>query len=372
MPVKHLSNFFRYQANVLLILAAVVLVNWAGQISAQAKDKWYPIKINVWDPPFNTDLKRHDGEYVALEKAEKAWKLCVSIPHLKDPYWGAVNFGLIDEAKRLGVGLRLVEAGGYDYLANQRKQIVECMSSGADALIVASISADGVNDLVEKYVNLGKPVIDFINGMSSKKMSASSAVNYYDSGFAIGGYIRKLYSASGKTVKIAWFPGPQGATWVAQGDRGFRTALDDPHFDIVASAKGDTGRATQGALVRAALDAHPDIDAITGTTVTAEAAIEILRRRGLDKKVRVFAYYYSPGVHRGIRRGSVVAAPTDLQAVQARMSVDLAVRILEKKPYLKHIGPKVIVIDKKNIRKFDVTTSLPPRGFRPIFSVNNW
>ena len=372
MLVKPAHKSLGRSANIMLAIAVMCLINAAGLISAQAKDKWYPLKVNVWDPPFNTDLKRHNGEYVALEKAARAWRLCVSIPHLKDPYWGAVNFGLIDEAKRLGVGLRLVEAGGYDHLANQRKQIVECMSSGADALIVASISSDGVNDLVEKYVNMGKPVIDFINGMSSKKMSASSSVNYYDSGFAIGSYVRKLYPVSDKTVKIAWFPGPEGATWVAQGDRGFRTALDSPQFNIVASAKGDTGRSTQGALIRAALEAYPDIDVVAGTTVTAEAAVEILRRRGLDKKVRVFAYYYSPGVHRGIRRGSVVAAPTDLQAVQARMSVDLAIRLLEKKPYLKHVGPKVIVIDQKNIRKFDVTTSLPPRGFRPIFSVNNW
>jgi len=353
----------------LIVGSAVVIM---PALEAQAKDKWYPVEIDVWDPPFNDDLQRKSSSYVALEKAAKKWRLCVSIPHLKDPYWSAVNFGLIDEARRLGVSLRLLEAGGYDHLDNQRKQIVDCMASGADALIISSISADGLNDLVEKYMGLGKVVVDMINGMSSKKMTARAGVNYFDPAFAIARYIVDLKLNPGKPVKVAWFPGPDGATWVDQGDQGFIEGLKNTSARIVATARGDTGRATQGALVKKALDEHPDLDVIAGTTVTAEAAIDLLRRRSLPKKVEVLAYYYSPGVHRGIKRGSIVAAPTDLQSVQARIAVDLAVRALEGKPYIKHVSPKVIVVDRKNIKSFDETTSLPPRGFRPIFSVNDW
>ena len=112
---------------------------------------WHPLRVDVWEPRFNTEMKRRTDNYVPLEKAAKAWRICTSIPHLKDPYWAAVNFGLIDEAKRMGVGMRLFEAGGYGNLELQRKQIGECMASGADALIVSGISADGLNDLVEKY-----------------------------------------------------------------------------------------------------------------------------------------------------------------------------------------------------------------------------
>ncbi len=148
--------------------------------------------------------------------------------------------------------------------------------------------------------------------------------------------------------------------------------MEGSPIKIITSAKGDTGRATQGRLVAAALEEHENLDYIVGTTVTADAAVELLRRKRLSKKIKVLAYYYGPGVHRGIRRGAVLAAPTDLQAIQARISVDLAVRALEKKPFLKHVAPKVVVVDRSNIKTFDVDTSLPPRGFRPIFSVNNW
>ena len=45
----------------------------------------------------------------------------------------AVNFALIQEATRLGVRLDVFEAGGYEYLQTQKRQVAECVSSGAQA-----------------------------------------------------------------------------------------------------------------------------------------------------------------------------------------------------------------------------------------------
>jgi protein TorT len=75
-------------------------------------------------------------------------------------------------------------------------------------------------------------------------------------------------------------------------------------------------------------------------------------------------------VDRGIRRGGITAAPSDLTVLQARIAVDVMVRIIEKKAYYKHVAPKVIVVDRNNIRTWDSSTTLAPRGFRPIFSIN--
>ena len=363
--------FTRLKKLILLGGTGVFLL-FVSSSDSLAAGAWYPLEVDVWDPPFNSELKRKTEKYVPLEKAAKQWRICTSIPHLKDPYWAAVNFGLIDEAKRMNVALRLFEAGGYDHLDVQRKQIEECMASGADALIFSAISGDGLNDLIERYTKAGKVVIDLINGSTSTKVTARCGVDFWDTGLLAAEYIKALEKGTTKPVKVGWFPGPDGASWVSQGDNGFRAGLKGSSIEITATAKGDTGKATQGRLVEAALDKHPDLNYIVGTTVTANAAVDLIRRKGLSKTVKVLAYYYGPGVHRGIRRGSVVAAPTDLQALQARMSVDLAVRALEGKPFPKHIGPKVIVIDKKNIASFDASTSLPPRGFRPIFSVNDW
>jgi protein TorT len=75
-------------------------------------------------------------------------------------------------------------------------------------------------------------------------------------------------------------------------------------------------------------------------------------------------------VNRSIRRGDILAAPSDMTVLQARIAIDVMVRILEKRKYFKHVAPKVTVVDRDNIKTWDSSTTLAPRGFRPIFSIN--
>jgi protein TorT len=56
--------------------------------------------------------------------------------------------------------------------------------------------------------------------------------------------------------------------------------------------------------------------------------------------------------------------------IQGRIAVDQAVRILEGKDYVKHVGPKIFVVDQKNIGKVARESILPPENFSPVFSVN--
>jgi len=83
----------------------------------------------------------------------------------------------------------------------------------------------------------------------------------------------------------------------------------------------------------------------------------------------VLAYYFTPGVYQGIKDGRMLAAPTDSAVVQGRVAIDQVVRILEGKDYLKHVGPKLYVIDSSNIGTFDKDSSLAPDDFKPVFSV---
>lgn len=354
-----------------LALAALILY-LLSPLAIAAGAAWFPVEVDVWDPPFNNERLRKAETYTPLQGAAKPWRICVSIPHLKDAYWEAVNYAVIDEAKRLDVSVRLYEAGGYGNLDVQRQQVEECMDSGADALIVGAISSDGLSDLAVQYAEEGKPVVDMATQMNPEGLAARAVGDYWDNGHETGLYLKKAHPPGERSLRVAWFPGPKGPGWSAAGDSGFRAAAADGGIEIVDTHWGDTGRAAQGTLIETALDAHPDIDVVAGTAVTAEAAVEILRKRGLTEQIEVMSYYYSPGVHRGISRGHILAAPSDKQAIQARIALDLVVRALEEKLQFRHVAPQVVVVDRGNIKQFDAATSLPPRGFRPIFSVGNW
>lgn len=340
--------------------------------SIRAAKTWYPVEVDVWEPPFNTSQQRQPHQYTPLEKSSRRWNICVSIPHIKDAYWLAVNYGLIAEARRLDVGLSLYEAGGYEHLDVQRQQIEDCLAKDTDGLIVSAIAKDGLEDQIRTASDRGIPVLDMINGMSSSHISARVAVDFWDTGYQTGAYLRELHQDSDQPVRIAWFPGPEGAAWVAAGDAGFKGAIKDSPIEIISTSMGDTGHATQSRLIEIVLDEHADkLDYIVGTAVTAEAAVDVLRRRGLSKKIQVLSYYYSPDVHRGIKRGNILAAPSDQTTLQARIAVDVMVRMLEKQDYFKHVAPHVVLINGNKLRGWDSSTTLAPRGFRPIFSINN-
>ena len=350
----------------------LVLATWCCLVAIHGTARsapWSPLEIDVWEPPFNTTHQRTQQQYTALTKAAKAWRLCVAIPHLKDAYWLAVNFALIDEARRLGIALDIVEAGGYEHLDVQRQQVSGCMQQGYDALIIGAVSATGLNDLIAKAVAERRPVIDLINGIDSPQITARVAADFYDLGSAVGRYIRAQPANPARPVAVAWLPGPQGAGWVAAGDRGFRDSLKGASVSIVDTRYGDTGFAAQGSLIKDILARHPDVDYIVGTAVTAEAAVQYLRKVK-NKHAKVLAYYFGPAVNRGIRRGTILAAPSDREVMQARLAVDVAVRALEHKPYPRHAAVPVVMVDAAGYRHFDQWSSVAPPGFRPIFSTN--
>lgn len=337
--------------------------------SLKADYKWFPYPVEVWNTPFQMSSSRSEEQYTPLVKATKPWNICVLFPHMKDSYWLAVNFGIAFEAKRLGVKMQLFHADGYQNLDNQISQMNKCAEDSVDAIIVGAISQDQLNPLIKKIKAKNIPVIDLVNGVSSPDVAAKSMVSFREMGEKAGKYLVDKSNGVTEQLNIAWFPGPKGAAWVIAGDQGFKSMLQGSNLKVVTTKYGDTGLSAQKKLLEQALKENQDIDYIVGTAVTAEAATSILRRKGLDRKIKIISYYFAPGVYRGIKRGTILSAPTDSAVIQARIAVDQAVRILENKPLFKHVGPKIYMIDRDNVNQFDRSSALAPTGFKPTFEV---
>jgi protein TorT len=353
----------------LKTIAALALAT-AIPASAIAGGSWYPYEAEQVTPAFAADGTVSAVTYTPLEKASKAWQICVSFPHMKDAYWLGVDYGVADEAERLGVKMNLVDAGGYTELAKQISQLEDCVASGADAVIVGAISYDGLNNVIGEIAGKGIPVIDVINGVSSSDISAKSLVSFRIMGQETGAYLAKKHPAGSDPVQVGWFPGPAGAGWVEAAHAGFMDAVKGSAVEVLEPRFGDTGKEVQLKLVEDVLQANPDVRYLAGTAVTAEAAQGLIRERGLKGEVDLLAFYMTPGVYSGIKRGFILAAPADSMVIQGRIAMDQAVRILEGKEYTKHVGPKIFVVDPDNINDVGRENILPPEGYKPVFSVN--
>lgn len=348
------------------IAGAAVLLPFA----VSAEDAWYPFPAQAIEPAFAADGTGVDVEYVPLEAAAESWNICVSFPHMKDAYWLGVNYGVIAEARRLGVRMNVVEADGYTELPRQISQIEDCVAGGADAVIIGAISYDGLNSLIREVAAQGIPVIDVINGVSSTDITAKSLVSFYTMGYETGAYLAETHPAGSDEVAVGWFPGPAGAGWVEAAHRGFMDAVEGSAVRVLEPRYGDTGREVQQRLVEDVLTASPEVRYIAGTAVTAEAAQGVVRERGLSGQVEILAFYMTPGVYTGIERGFILGAPADSMVIQGRIAVDQAVRALQGEEFIPHVGPKIFVVDQSNIGDVARDTILPPENFSPVFNIN--
>jgi protein TorT len=336
---------------------------FAAISTAAQAETW---RLETWSTPFDYSSESRIIDYQPTTKASRVWHLCISYPHLKDAYWLNVNYGMVQEAKRLGVAFTLVEAGGYPNLERQRQQIEQCTAEGADALIVGTVSFRGLEQSVVR-ISETMPVLATVNDIDDIGITAKSGVSWTTMGQVTGEYLAGKHGSGTKPVTVAWFPGPQGAGWVDFIETGFKRGLKDSAVEIVVTKWGDTGKEIQRTLVQEVLESHPQVDYIVGNALMAEAAISTLRNRKLENQIKVVSTYFTPAVYRGIRRGRILAAPTDAPVMQGRISIDQAVRILEGRDTIIHAGPQILMIDQNNWQKFEIKDSLAPPSFSPTF-----
>jgi protein TorT len=341
----------------------LLLVFFGVTASAAGAEVW---KLETWSTPFDYSSESRIIAYQPTTVASRAWHLCIAYPHLKDAYWLNVNYGMVQEAQRLGVAFTLVEAGGYPNLERQRQQIEQCTEEGADALIVGPVSYRGLSQSIAR-IAAKMPVLATVNDIDDSGITAKSGVSWITMGRMAGEYLAQKHPAGTGPVTVAWFPGPQGAGWVDFIETGFKRGLKGSAVEIVVTKWGDTGKEIQRTLVQEVLESHPQVDYIVGNALMAEAAISTLRNRKLETQIKVLSTYFTPAVYRGIRRGRILAAPTDAPVLQGRISIDQAVRILEGREVVRHAGPKIEMIDQQNWQDFDVSNSLAPPSFLPTF-----
>ena len=321
----------------------------------------------AWPSPYDYSGEPEAVSFKPLDKAERPWRLCASYPHLKDAYWISVNYGMVDQALATGVRLSVADAGGYPNAERQREQIETC-SRTADALIIGAVSYAGLDDVVRK-IAARIPVIAAVNDMQDVGLAAKVGTPWTEMGRTVGDFLAKRHPLGSPETKIAWFPGPFDAGWASFVDAGFRTGLAGSAATISLVKRGDTGFDIQLRLIEEALEGGEPIDYIVGSAVTADAAVSVLRERGRAGSIGILADYFTHGTYRAIKRGRMVAAPTDSPVLQGRMAIDQAIRALENKLEHRHIGPSILLVDKSNIDRIDLGDSLAPGWFEPRFTV---
>ena len=353
------------------VLGLVLAIAIAAPAPAVAGDFWSLNVLNT-DPPFDFDQKMLVPDtYTSIDSADvsKKWHICVLLPHASNDYWVAWLYGAVEEAKRTGIKLNILSAGGYAHVPKQIAQLEDCVTLGADGIVLIATSTTGLNSAIEAAVDKGVVLIDAGNGTTSDKVQARSIVSFHRVGYEIAQYLAAKHPAGSGKTQVLYLGGPPGATYIEFLHRGFLEGVKGSDLEIVAELFGKPDKSTQMKLVEDGLVTYPDVKYICCDTVAAEGALEIFAEKKITG-IGLLGGYSTPVIEDKIKEGEVMAMASDGAAVWARMSIDMAVQILEGRDIVRDTAPLPFIIDMSNVNTYDRGTTLAPKGWEPIWKVN--
>lgn len=314
------------------------------------------------------------GTYPMAAKASKRWRIAFLFPHLKDPYWTGCSFGVISEARRLGVAVEILAAEGYDDLGGQLRQMDQAIAARYDAIVLSPVSMTFNNTSIAKARAAGIPVFELANDSRSDDLTVKVTTSLRGMGLeATRWVVRDAQRRGLKSINIGLLPGPLGAGWVKGEVDGSRIAAQDAPIkvNILDIRYGDSDFGGQGKLAAQMLASHGDkLDYIIGCTGCAPAAWQPIQQAGLGEKIRLVAYDLTGDIAAMIRRKEIMAAVDTKAVSQARVVINAAVNVLEGRS--KDLPHTILVnlgmLDQENVNDYPFDTSIAPEGYKVIRS----
>jgi periplasmic protein TorT len=345
------------------LVSALTALTVAANVASAADEKWWPFKVNDV-----SSGKPVPAEYTPLDKAEKPYNICVLFPHMKDSFWVAVAYGIVKQSQALGVNMTLYEAGGYENLPKQLSQFDDCVASGVSAIVIGAISEAGVSKKFAEAKAKGIPVIGVANPTTPGALPAAVFVDFKQMGYMTGEALVKGLKGDEK-ANVVTFPGPAGSGWAESFNDGFKAAAaTGPAVKVLGEKFGDSGVAVQLQLIQDALQAYPNMNVIWGTAPTAEAAVGAVAEASRSD-IKIISSYENQAMLDALKRGDIMAFATQYPVAEGAISIDQAVRLIEKKPVMSFVQPLPDVVVKGGEDKIHMDLVLAPGTWTPVYSV---
>lgn len=366
-----------------LLLSATAAPASADTTLAPAASKFDPIPVYSIYPPLTQQGSADEAlasghvvndHFAMAARASKPWRIAFLFPHMKDPYWVGCSYGVVSEAKRLGVAVDIFPADGYNDLVGQLRKMDEAIAAKYDAIVISPLSQTANNSSIVKARALGIPVFELANDSTGDDLTIKVTTSLKSMGIdATQWAIRDAQRRGLKSINIALLPGPADAGWVTGEVQGTREAAHKAAIkvNIVDIKYGDSDRIGQSQLAAQLLAEHgKNLDYILGCTGCAPAAILPMKEAGLNGKIRIVAYDLTREIAGLIRKGEIVAAADTKGVSQARVTINAAVNFLEGRTRaLPHtILIKLGLVDRSNYAAYKFDTSTAPEGYTPILS----
>ena len=253
-----------------------------------------------------------------------------------------------------GVAVEIRTAG--DDNRKQAEDVRYFMDKGVDLLIISANEAAPMTPVVEEAYQKGIPVILIDRKILSDKYTAYIGADNYEIGRAVGNYIASSLQGKGNVVELT---GLGGATPAMERHQGFMAAISNfPDIKLIDKADAAWESGPAEVEMDSMLCRHPKIDAVYAhNDRIAPGAYRAAKKVGREKEMLFVGIDALPGKGNGLELvlDSVLNA-TFIYPTNGDKVMQLAMNILEKKPYPRETVMNTAVVDHTNAHVMQLQT----------------
>lgn len=254
-----------------------------------------------------------------------------------------------------GVSVEIRSAG--DDNRKQAEDVHYFMDKGVDLLIISANEAAPMTPIVEEAYQKGIPVIMVDRKILSDKYTAYIGADNYEIGRAVGNYIVSRLNGKGNVVELT---GLSGSTPAMERHQGFMAAISHfPNIKLIDKADAAWERGPAIIEMDSMLRRHTKIDAVYAhNDRIAPGAYQAAKKAGREDEMIFVGIDALPGKGNGLDLvvDSVLDA-TFIYPTNGDKVMQLAMNILENKPYPKETVMNTAVVDHTNAHVMQLQTT---------------
>ncbi len=287
-------------------------------------------------------------------KAQRPYRIGVSLVHFVDDYWKGVAFGISDEAGRSGVKIvRILSAGAYGNVEQQLDQLDQLATLQVDAVILGAANYDGYSRQSAHLTRRGIKVVAVGVPVNADTVSFGVTMNEEAIGKAMAAYMCKAESSPLQVITI---PGPSGSTWNKLRFDGMEAGAHScSGMTLVGNVfKGNTLIEDGEAQASDLLIKYPQAEFIYAAAANLGTGAAIAARR-MNRSTRVVTATITSKSLDLLRSGNIAMVISEPGILIGRLALENTVRLLDHQPLAPMVAKKPVPYPQLLVPLYPVT-----------------
>ena len=279
--------------------------------------------------------------------------ILASVPSLSFPFFVHMMKEIKAEATKLGMST--IDSDGQNSAPKQTADVEAAIVQGVKGIVISPLDADAMAPAVQTAVDNSVPVVTIdrrVTGVDG--IIAHVGADNVKGGEAQGQWVMENYPDGAKLINLQ---GQPGASPAIDRNKGLHNVLDQhkDKYQFVAEQTANFAR-DQGLSVTESLMAGmttpPDV-IVAANDDMALGALEAVKARNLDDKIKIIGFDALPEALASIRDGGMAGTVEQFPGGQSRKAVDILAAYVKDgtEPEEKVVLLTPIVLTKDNLDK---------------------